>query len=140
MPCPRNRSRDLSRTGWQTSPATLRGHYEHAVSARAGRGKHQNGRERTTTHALWQREGSVAVLTKQLSDVEVALFGLVNGDHVVTTEEPCFPVRTPRQAVPLPLLGALLAAAAAKRAARPGAPTLIEQHIRSVELAYSDDT
>jgi acyl dehydratase len=84
--------------------------------------------------------GKIATLTKQLSEADIALFELVTGDAPLAREEPPDPRRGPREAAPLSLLAALLAAAAARHAARPDQARFLSQTVRFAEPALTDDT
>lgn len=86
------------------------------------------------------RVGAVSSLTKQVSEADVALFALVMGETKITTEEPPIPARPSRQIVPMALVSALLASAAARLSDRPGGAQLSTGTIRTLEAAFTDDT
>jgi len=78
-------------------------------------------------------------LTKQVSEADVALFALVMGESQITAEELPIPARQTRQIVPMALVSALLASAAARHSDRPGGAQLSTGTIRYLEAAYTDD-
>lgn len=84
--------------------------------------------------------GTVATLTKQLSEADVALFVLVTGDAPLQGDEPPDPVRGPRQAAPLSLLGALLSSAAGRHVAQPELAHFVSQTVQFHAQALTDDT
>lgn len=79
-------------------------------------------------------------LTKQLSEADVALFALVMGEIALDVNDPPIPARQARQIVPMALLAALLASAAARHASPPAGARLASERIRYIESAYTDDT
>jgi hypothetical protein len=87
-----------------------------------------------------RRVGAVMTLTKQVFDADVALFSLVMGETQIVAEEPPIPARQPRQIVPMALVSALLASAAARHSDRPGGTQLSTGTIRYLEAAYTYDT
>jgi acyl dehydratase len=87
-----------------------------------------------------RRVGAVMTLTKQVSEADVALFALVMGETQITAEEPPIPPRQTHQIVPMALVSALLATAAARLSDRPGGAQLSTGTIRYLEAAYTDDT
>jgi hypothetical protein len=87
-----------------------------------------------------RRVGAVTTLTKQVSEADVALFDLVMGEAQLSTEEPIIPARQSRQIVPMALVDAFLASAAARHSDSPGGAQLSASSIRYLEAAYTDDT
>lgn len=87
-----------------------------------------------------RRKGAIHVLTKQVSDADIALFVLVTGDAPLNSDDPPDPQRAARQAVPLAFLSALLASAAACHAPQPPTARFVSQTVTFHESAYTDDT
>ncbi len=65
-----------------------------------------------------QEMGAIERIEKQVSEADVALFELVTRDDQLEAEDPPKPGRPRRQAVPFPLIAALLASAAARHIPR----------------------
>ena len=86
-----------------------------------------------------QEVGFRAIMTKQLSEADVALFELVTRDDTPALDEPPAPVRKPRQAAPFALLSAFLASAVARVTHQPGYPRFRHQSIHFSAPAYTDD-
>lgn len=84
--------------------------------------------------------GATATVTKQISEADVALFGLVTKDDVMNGDDPPPPVRQPRQAAPFPMLAAFLASAAARHLPQPDLARFERQVVEFSAPAYTDDT
>ncbi|MGH2516619.1 MAG: hypothetical protein ACRDHP_13265 [Ktedonobacterales bacterium] len=79
-------------------------------------------------------------MTKQISEADVALFGLVTKDDVVNGDDPPVPAHQPRQAAPFPMLAAFLASAAARHLPQPDLARFERQVVDFAAPAYTDDT
>ncbi len=87
-----------------------------------------------------RRVGAVMTLTKQVSEADVALFALVMGETQITADEIPMSTRQSRQIVPMALVSALLASAAARHSDRPGGAQLSTGTIHYLEAAYTGDS
>lgn len=92
------------------------------------------------SEAYFREIGATATVTKQISEADVALFGLVTKDEAVNGDEPPPPVRQPRQAAPFPMLAAFLASAAARHLPQPDLARFERQVVEFAAPAYTDDT
>jgi len=92
------------------------------------------------SEAHFREVGATATVTKQISEADVALFGLVTKDDLMNGDDPPPPVRQPRQAAPFPMLAAVLASAAARHLPRPDLARFERQVVEFAAPAYTDDT
>src|SRR5260370_16604378 len=83
--------------------------------------------------------GALERVEKQVSEADVALFELVTRDDQLEAEEPPKPARPRRQAVPFPLIAALLASAAARHIPRPATARFERAEVRFSAPAYTED-
>lgn len=84
--------------------------------------------------------GAIRTITKQLSDADVALFGLVMG-AIERDDEPSDASERPaRHIAPPAYLAALLTTVVAAHADTPDAAHVSIRHLRGLEPAYTDDT
>src|SRR5260370_5608549 len=84
--------------------------------------------------------GALERVEKQVSEADVALFELVTRDDQLDAEEPPKPARSRRQAVPFPLIAALLASAAARHIPRPATARFERAEVCFSAPAYTEDT
>jgi hypothetical protein len=84
--------------------------------------------------------GDVIILSKTVSEADIALFGLINRDDAFVPEDPAPPVRLPRQMAPFPLLASLLATAASYLVREQAKARFLRQHIEFFWPVYTDDT
>ncbi len=87
-----------------------------------------------------QEMGALERVEKQVSEADVALFELVTRDDQLEAEEPPKPARPRRQAVPFPLIAALLASAAARHIPRPATARFERAEVCFSAPAYTEDT
>lgn len=93
------------------------------------------------TQGLPRAVGATAIVTKHISEADIALFELVTKDEALNADEPPpAPVRQPRQPAPFALLAAFLAAAAARHAPRPARARFEREAVRYAAPIYTDDT
>jgi len=86
-----------------------------------------------------QETGAIERVEKQVSEADVALFELVTRDDQLEAEDPPKPRRPRRQAVPFPLIAALLASAAARHIPRPATARFERAEVRFSAPAYTED-
>jgi hypothetical protein len=86
-----------------------------------------------------ERVGTFFSFTKTVSEADIALFELISRDDDFVAEDPAPPVRQPRQIVPYPWLGSLLATAASHLLPLPSQAGFISHDITFIEPAYTDD-
>lgn len=96
-------------------------------------------------HGQTRAVGDIAVVTKHISEADIALFELVTRDPLSNADEPNAdeppaPVRQPRQPAPFALLAAFLAAAAARHTPRPARARFEHEAVRFAAPIYTDDT
>lgn len=101
---------------------------------------YQMARGQKVSEARLREIGATATIIKQISEADVALFGLVTKDDLLGGDEPRPPVRQPRQAAPFPMLAAFLATAAARHLPQPDLARFERQVVEFAAPAYTDDT